>query len=84
VSANRQGIKPLADYVHSKGLKFGMQIMRGIPRRAVDADMEERQGDPHDSSRDGGRAVAAALKPAADGSVEVRLTKGGLYRVIFA
>jgi hypothetical protein len=38
-SANGQGFKPLADYVHSKGLKFGMHIMRGIPRRAVDADL---------------------------------------------
>ena len=36
-AANGQGFKPLADYVHSKGLKFGMHIMRGIPRRAVDA-----------------------------------------------
>ena len=28
-SANGQGFKPLADYVHSKGLKFGIHIMRG-------------------------------------------------------
>ncbi|MGE5110784.1 MAG: glycoside hydrolase family 27 protein [Acidobacteriaceae bacterium] len=34
-SANRKGFKPLADYVHSKGLKFGIHIMRGIPRQAV-------------------------------------------------
>lgn len=30
-----QGLKPLADYVHSKGLKFGIHVMRGIPRQAV-------------------------------------------------
>ncbi|MXN93294.1 alpha-galactosidase [Flavobacterium sp. Sd200] len=30
-----QGFKPLADYVHSKGLKFGIHIMRGIPKKAV-------------------------------------------------
>jgi len=30
-----QGFKPLADYVHSLGLKFGIHIMRGIPRQAV-------------------------------------------------
>jgi len=30
-----RGFKPLADYVHSKGLKFGIHIMRGIPRAAV-------------------------------------------------
>lgn len=34
-AANGQGFKPLADYVHSKGLKFGIHIMRGIPRQAV-------------------------------------------------
>ena len=34
-SANGQGFKPLADYVHSKGLKFGFHILRGIPRQAV-------------------------------------------------
>jgi hypothetical protein len=30
-----KGFKPLADYVHSKGLKFGIHLMRGIPRQAV-------------------------------------------------
>ncbi|MGL5434592.1 MAG: glycoside hydrolase family 27 protein [Lachnospiraceae bacterium] len=34
-SANGQGFKPLADYVHSLGLKFGIHIMRGIPKQAV-------------------------------------------------
>lgn len=34
-SANGKGFKPLADYVHSLGLKFGIHIMRGIPRAAV-------------------------------------------------
>ena len=34
-----KGFKVLADYVHSKGLKFGMHIMRGIPRRAVDQNL---------------------------------------------
>jgi len=29
------GFKPLADYVHGKGLKFGIHMMRGIPRQAV-------------------------------------------------
>jgi len=35
-SANGAGFKPLADYVHSRGLKFGIHIMRGIPRQAVE------------------------------------------------
>ncbi|MDQ3004568.1 MAG: glycoside hydrolase family 27 protein [Chloroflexota bacterium] len=34
-SASGQGFKPLGDYIHSLGLKFGIHIMRGIPRQAV-------------------------------------------------
>jgi alpha-galactosidase len=34
-SSGGKGFKPLADYVHSKGMKFGIHIMRGIPRYAV-------------------------------------------------
>lgn len=34
-SANGKGFKPLADYIHSKGLKMGVHLMRGIPRQAV-------------------------------------------------
>ena len=34
-AANGKGFKPLADYVHAKGLRFGIHIMRGIPRQAV-------------------------------------------------
>jgi hypothetical protein len=33
-SGNR-GFRPIADYVHSKGMKFGIHIIRGIPRQAV-------------------------------------------------
>jgi len=29
-----KGFKPLADYIHAKGLKFGIHVMRGIPRQA--------------------------------------------------
>lgn len=34
-SKNGAGFKPLADYIHSLGLKFGIHIMRGIPRIAA-------------------------------------------------
>ena len=37
-SADGKGFKPLADYVHAKGLKFGIHLMRGIPRQAVKRD----------------------------------------------
>src|SRR4051812_11959516 len=36
-SSATNGFKPLADYIHSKGLKFGIHIMRGVPRQAVAA-----------------------------------------------
>lgn len=29
------GFRPLADYVHKAGLRFGIHVMRGIPRQAV-------------------------------------------------
>lgn len=34
-AAGGAGFRPLADYTHSRGLKFGVHIMRGIPRPAV-------------------------------------------------
>ena len=34
-AANGEGFRPLADYVHSLGLKFGIHIMRGLPRMAA-------------------------------------------------
>ncbi len=34
-SEGGQGFKPLADYIHGLGLKFGIHIMRGIPRIAA-------------------------------------------------
>jgi alpha-galactosidase len=38
-SAGGRGFKPLADYIHGLGLRFGIHIMRGIPRRAVKANL---------------------------------------------
>lgn len=34
-AADENGFKTLADYIHSKGLKFGIHLMRGIPVEAV-------------------------------------------------
>ena len=34
-AAGQNGFAPLAEYIHSLGLKFGIHIMRGIPRQAV-------------------------------------------------
>jgi len=30
-----KGFKPLGDYIHSLGLKFGIHILRGIPKQAI-------------------------------------------------
>jgi hypothetical protein len=38
-AANGGGFKPLADYAHSLGLKFGIRLIRGIPREAVANDV---------------------------------------------
>lgn len=37
-AAGGKGFAPLAEYIHSLGLKFGIHIMRGIPRQAVHRD----------------------------------------------
>ena len=38
-AVGEDGFKDLAAYVHSKGLKFGIHIMRGIPRQAVEQNL---------------------------------------------
>jgi alpha-galactosidase len=38
-AANGAGFKPLADYVHSLGLKFGIHILRGTPKQAVEKNL---------------------------------------------
>ena len=34
-AAGGAGFRPLADYVHARGLQFGIHLMRGVPRLAV-------------------------------------------------
>jgi alpha-galactosidase len=46
-AANDAGFKPLADYVHSLGLKFGIHILRGIPKQAVAANSPIAGSDYH-------------------------------------
>jgi hypothetical protein len=38
-STNDAGFKPLADQIHAMGLKFGIHIMRGLPRLAVEQNL---------------------------------------------
>lgn len=54
-AANGAGFRPLSDYVHSLGLKFGIHILRGIPKPAADknlpiANSAYRAGDAADRS----------------------------------
>lgn len=38
-AANGAGFKPLANYAHSLGLKFGIHILSGIPKQAVEKNL---------------------------------------------
>ena len=38
-AANGAGFKPLADYIHAQRLKFGIHIIRGIPKTAVEKNL---------------------------------------------
>lgn len=38
-AANGAGFRPLATWVHAQGLKFGIHIVRGIPRQVVAANL---------------------------------------------
>jgi alpha-galactosidase len=35
MTAATHSFKPIGDYLHAKGLKFGLHLLRGIPRQAV-------------------------------------------------
>ena len=38
-AADGKGLKALSDWTHAQGLKFGIHIIRGIPKAAVEANM---------------------------------------------
>jgi hypothetical protein len=38
-AAQDAGFRPLADYIHARGLKFGIHILQGIPREAVEKNL---------------------------------------------
>jgi alpha-galactosidase len=46
-AAGGKGFRPLADYVHGKGLKFGLHLVRGIPRKAVERNTPIENTDTH-------------------------------------
>ncbi|HEY0758960.1 MAG TPA: glycoside hydrolase family 27 protein [Acidisarcina sp.] len=46
-SVDGAGFKPIGDYVHSLGLKFGLHIIHGIPREVVDKNLPVAGSDFH-------------------------------------
>jgi hypothetical protein len=46
-AANGAGFKPIADYVHSLGLKFGIHILRGVPKQAVEKNLSIEGSEYH-------------------------------------
>ncbi len=66
-SQGGKGFEPLAAYIHSLGLKFGIHIMRGIPRAAAHGHMKilghnetaDMVADPGSSSAGGTRTCTA-------------------------
>ena len=47
MTAATRSFKPMGDYLHAKGLKFGLHLMRGIPRQAVNRDNSPILGTSH-------------------------------------
>ena len=56
------GFKSLGEYIHSKGLKFGIHVMRGIPRQAVWAKTPVMAA----ASRDGSTGTSGVAAVTAD------------------
>ena len=79
---NGNGFKPLADYIHSLGLKFGIHVLRGIPWQAADKNL------PVMNSSYGAASIAQPDKGCEwyDGFYGVDMTKPGAqeyYNSIF-
>jgi len=78
-SAHGKGFKPLADYIHGKGMKFGLHIMRGIYRGAYDANLPVKGTDYHARDITATRSVARykSLKVGHDGTGLVEFPEKG-------
>lgn len=74
-AADGVGFKALADYIHSKGLKMGIHVMRGIPRDAVDGNLPI-EGSPYHAADVADKVHVAPWKGMED-TYGVDMTKPG-------
>ena len=72
-AANGAGLKPLGDWVHAQGLKFGVHVVRGIPKQAVDANLPIAGS----NFRSGEAADTSDLCPWDDGNYGVKDNAAG-------
>jgi len=72
-AAGGAGFKPLADWVHAQGLKFGIHIVRGIPRQVVKENLTLAGGKFHAADA----ADIAATCPWDEGNYGVSDTPAG-------
>jgi alpha-galactosidase len=72
-AAGGAGLKPLGDWVHGLGLKFGVHVVRGIPKDAVEANLPIAGS----TFRAGDAADKADLCPWDDGNYGVRDNAAG-------
>jgi alpha-galactosidase len=72
-AAGGAGFKPLADWVHAQGLKFGIHIVRGIPRQVVKENLPIASGKFHAADA----ADLAATCPWDEGNYGVGDTPAG-------
>ncbi len=72
-AAGGAGFKPLADWVHAQGLKFGIHIVRGIPRQVVKENLPIAGGRFHAAEA----ADIAATCPWDEGNYGVSDTPAG-------
>jgi hypothetical protein len=72
-SARGAGFKPLADWTHSLGLKFGIHLVRGIPKGVADANLPVANSSFHAAEA----ADKTDLCPWDNGNYGVRDTPAG-------
>jgi hypothetical protein len=72
-AANGAGFRPLSTFVHGKGLKFGIHIVRGIPKQAVRDNLPIEGSSFHAADA----ADTTDLCPWDDGNYGVRDTPAG-------